>query len=176
MGRTMSAPEIRDKVLECACRPRYRYRKEFLAAEYLECNGPAIEAVRRYLLRHGRLVMAQEEETFRGDLYAWNLRLRTVELHEVEMRLRWTGLWPRRWKTIHVPERKERYFSMDRAVFFWSVSRWLDVAWCLPQEVVAAAPKIHVPNRKCPTGEERLFDVPVHQALWIRFREEDACI
>ena len=127
-------------------------RKKFNKALYDSVDAPSRNAVRKYLDEHG--VMHSNCEDYGVDLRA----LHPIG-HECEVKLAWKGVWPKPWKTVHIPERKKKLFDIER-VYFWIMRSDYKQAWVIDSVHLNDSLLVEIPNKEVPSGE-LFYDIPV---------------
>ena len=86
---------------------------------------------------------------------------------EGEVKKEWTGDF--KYKTVHIPCRKEKYIRRD--VVFVIVSGDRLQAFTVRADIVKECPKVEVPNKYVENGE-LFYDVPVEQCTLYKISKQ----
>ena len=139
--------------------PAFVATKKFDSQLHEENDGPAKDAVMNYIYtRWGKEV--EEGGTYDVDVIILE-NGREVGYAEVERRHNWVSDFP--YNTVHVPYRKQKFFTYDLPTLLFSVKADLTQAlWCRG-DTILQSPVVENPNKYVESGE-RFFAVPLR--LW----------
>jgi hypothetical protein len=130
-------------------------RKKFSQEQYDQDDAPAKKAVQKFLFKKWKSI------SINGEQYDVDLKCfrdgKIVTYVEVERRHNWKRDFE--WQTIHVPERKRKFFVLDKPTYIFSVRSDLRKAYWTHGDNVLAAPTIIMDNKEC--KQEEFFDVPL---------------
>jgi hypothetical protein len=92
-------------------------RKKFSQEQYDQDDAPAKKAVQKFLFKKWKSI------SINGEQYDVDLKCfrdgKIVTYVEVERRHNWKRDFE--WQTIHVPERKRKFFVLDKPTYIFSV-------------------------------------------------------
>jgi hypothetical protein len=130
-------------------------RKKFSQEQYDQDDAPAKKAVQKFLFKKWKSI------SINGEQYGVDLKCfrdgKIVTYVEVERRHNWKRDFE--WQTIHVPERKRKFFVLDKPTYIFSVRSDLRRAYWTHGDNVLASPTIIMDNKEC--KQEEFFDVPL---------------
>jgi hypothetical protein len=136
-------------------------RKKFSQEQYDQDDAPAKKAVQKFLFKKWKSI------SINGEQYDVDLKCfrdgKIVTYVEVERRHNWKRDFE--WQTIHVPERKRKFFVLDKPTYIFSVRSDLKRAYWTHGDNVLASPTIIMDNKEC--KQEEFFDVPLDK--WTLF-------
>jgi len=127
-------------------------------------DAPAKQAVANYMERTCGVTVQANPDQYGVDL----LLLKSGKLlgtAEVEVR-QWSPNCP--YPTIHVPERKAKFFS-NRTLFF-ALTKDMQSAYWIETEKISKHPIKEISNYKVPRGE-MFYDVPTNEFVLINLGE-----
>ena len=140
-------------------------RKPFEQALHDEFDAPAKEAVALFIEKKAEVSVYPNPDKYGVDLIVAN---ETEELGTIEVEVRqWSPTCP--YPTIHVPERKAKFFS-DKTLFFALTKDMLHAYWIQTNEI-PQYPLKEIPNIKVAAGE-MFFDVPTDKFVYVDLKEE----
>lgn len=137
--------------------------KRFSVELHEENDGPAKDAVSRFIFGQWGLDV-DEGSTYGVDLLCYRDYV-LVGYVEVERRHNWVLDFP--FETVHVPERKAKFLSLDRPMVLFSVRSDLAQAmWCHGHEISSSP--IEAKDNRYLKGE-RFYCVPVEKwtLVWL---------
>lgn len=137
--------------------------KPFSVELHEQNDGPAKGAVARFIFREWGLDV-EEGGTYDVDLRCYRNQ-ELVGYAEVERRHNWVHDFP--FETVHVPERKAKFLSLDLPMVLFSVRSDLEQAlWC-PGEEISLAPMVVSDNRLL--QGERFYSVGIEKwtLVWL---------
>lgn len=118
-------------------------------------DEPAKRKVAEFLERHCNVTVYPNPDKYGVDLLLCRDDI-CIGSAEVEVR-QWS---PCPYSTIHIPQRKEKYFG-ERTLFF-ALTKDLMYAYWIQTKFVKQYPLKEISNYKIPRGE-MFFDVPIEQ-------------
>ena len=159
--------------------PSKSVRKRFDPTMYRIADKMAKDCMIKYLTGIGHDVL-KLKENYGVDLQStkWDGHSLHEFYHEVEMKFMWEGDWPKKWKDIHIPFRKNRLITKvynidEHANFFFYIIRGdCEKAWMMDGQIVKSSPVVEVPNRAVRKGEY-FFKVPVKKAKLLDLGGQD---
>jgi hypothetical protein len=139
--------------------------KQFSKQLHTSYDSPARAAVLAYL-ESNDLYAVENDDRFGPDLVVYT-GFRPKYYVEPEVKLSWQathlgGQFP--FATVQVPARKQKFLKLGLPVEFWILREDLQYALVIPDQVLAAAPQMEVPNKYRETGEF-FYQVPVDQCI-----------
>jgi hypothetical protein len=113
-------------------------RKKFSQEQYDQDDAPAKKAVQKFLFKKWKSI------SINGEQYDVDLKCfrdgKIVTYVEVERRHNWKRDFE--WQTIHVPERKRKFFVLDKPTYIFSVRSDLRKAYWTHGDNVLASPQM----------------------------------
>ena len=142
-------------------------RKRFSPSLYKKYNKMAIDAGTQYLEANGFTITSSKEDK-KADFHA--TKDNQDYLFEVEVKNVWSGVWPKAWKDIQLPERKSRLIkyadTQNKKLNFLIFRNDLKAAWKIDSDVVSNSDTREVSNRFVPSGE-MFYIIPIEKAKYI---------
>ena len=136
-------------------------RKTFSKALFDENDSIAKEAVRGFLEDSwGHPVT--EGSQFEVDLIIWE-NDNICGYVEVERRHNWEDTFP--FPTLHIPERKRKFFTLDQPSLLFAVRKDCKAAIFVPGEIVLRCPVKMLDNKFC--FQEPFFIVPIEYCMLV---------
>jgi hypothetical protein len=140
-------------------------RKPFEQELHDQFDAPAKEAVANFIERKAEVVVYPNPDKYGVDLIVAN---DAEELGAIEVEVRqWSPNCP--YPTIHVPERKTKYFN-DKTLFFALTRDMLHAYWIQTNEI-PKYPLKEIRNVKVAEGE-LFYDVPTTRFAYVDLKEE----
>lgn len=127
-------------------------------------DAPAKQAVADYMERTCGVTVEPNPDQYGVDLLIFK-DARVIGRIEVEVR-QWSPNCP--YPTIHVPERKAKFFS-DRTLFF-ALTKDMKSAYWIETKDISKHPIKEISNYKVPRGE-MFYDVPTSEFRFITLGE-----
>lgn len=127
-------------------------------------DAPAKQAVADYLERTCNITVQPNPDQYGVDLLLLKDN-RLLGTAEVEVR-QWSPDCP--YPTIHVPERKTKFFS-ERALFF-ALTKDMQSAYWIETKKISKHPIKEISNYKVPRGE-MFYDVPTSEFVLVSLGE-----
>ena len=132
--------------------------KQFNPELYAENDGAAKAVVREYLDRHGFMTCCHED-------YGADIKSFRPQLHEVEVKRAWQGVWPHQWRTVHIPARKARLLN-GTEVIFWIISGDFRQAIVIRSRDLKPEYLQEVKNSEIAEGEQ-FYCVPINKCKFV---------
>jgi hypothetical protein len=128
-------------------------------------DAPAKQVIADYLERTCGVTVQANPDQYGVDLLLYKGYKKCVGYAEVEVR-QWSPDCP--YPTIHVPERKAKFFS-NRTLFF-ALTKDMQSAYWIETKNISKHPIKEISNYKVPRGE-MFFDVPTSEFVLINLGE-----
>ena len=138
----------------------WHYRKPFEQDIHDKYDEPAKEAVAKFVWEKCDVEVIPNDDQYGVDLLVMNGDKQIGSI-EVEVR-QWSPNYP--YPTIHVPERKEKFFG-DNTLFF-ALTKDMKHAYWIETKFIKQYPLREVRNVKVASGE-MFFDVPTNEFNYV---------
>jgi hypothetical protein len=146
---------------------------KFSKAAYDACDFAAKDIISRHLNKLGMYTLAEEKQD--ADVKALILHkdgLVEQLFYEGEIKSGWIDEWPSRFKTVHIPKRKEKLLKKHEGhpLKFWVISGDFKQAWEIDSSMLREEFLKEVPNTRKWSGEY-FFCIPVEHCKLITIKE-----
>lgn len=135
-------------------------RKAFSRSLYQAYDGPAREALVKYLQAKGHIIVSNQEN-YSVDVVSQKNGY--TYYNEAEVKTAWTGDWPTHWTEIRIPERKQRLLdklSHEQGVLnFYVFNKDLTKAWRIKDTLLTEESLREANGRYIQKGE-LFFHIP----------------
>lgn len=135
-------------------------RKAFSRSLYQAYDGPARDALVKYLQSKGHTIVSNQEN-YSVDVVSQKNGY--TYYNEAEVKTAWTGDWPTHWAEIRIPERKQRLLdklSNEHGVLnFYVFSKDLTKAWRIKDTLLTEESLREANGRYIQKGE-LFFHIP----------------
>ena len=143
-------------------------RKRFSQTLFADNDESARNAVEHLKHHFGVDEFRDSENRYTVDRQGWRDSTHLMNV-EVEVKHNWKkGLDEFPYETIHLPERKEKYFRMERPTYFVIFSSDLKGAIVFSDRTAMLHGALkEVPNKFVPQGE-MFFSIPIERTAWLK--------